>query len=122
MTITDYDRREKACPICNAHRLIFITDAPHLRPIGKSVQYRCKDCAIREAEIGNDPLEIVRHVERRALANAWEDDRASPHHANACRVGKGIRPERKVDEAPTRNLLPQTQPRVFRRARQETAA
>ena len=35
MTILDYDKREKKCPICNAARLIFITDAPKTRPIGE---------------------------------------------------------------------------------------
>jgi len=75
MTILDYDRREKRCPVCNKESLIFITDAPNLRPIGKTVQYRCKDCAIREAEVGSDPLYVIQHRERKHVPCAWKTNR-----------------------------------------------
>lgn len=75
MTVIDTDKREKACPECGAARLIFITYAPKLRPEGKSVQYRCRDCAIAEAAGAPDPLVVLQHGERRGLPEAWRNDR-----------------------------------------------
>lgn len=75
MTICDYDKRENKCPVCKTERLIFITDAPKIRPVGKSVQYRCKDCATEEATTAGDPIELVRHCERRHVPPAWNSDR-----------------------------------------------
>lgn len=86
MTILDYDKREPACPTCGAARLIFITDAPRIRPVGRSVQYRCKPCAIAEAEPAGDPIVVIRHCERRYLPPAWESEkRPDPAHLKAAR-------------------------------------
>lgn len=79
MTILDYDKREKSCPVCKEARLIFITDAPKIRPEGKTVLYRCKDCATKEAETAGDPLVVLSHPERSYLSGAWRrDQRATP--------------------------------------------
>ena len=76
MTVYDTDRREKTCPACGEGRLIFIVTAPKLWPVGDTVRYRCKDCAIAEAEAGGDPLTVFQHGERRGLQEAWRRDRA----------------------------------------------
>lgn len=70
MTILDFERGEKKCPVCNKARLLFITDAPKIRPAGKTVEYRCRDCAVREAKEASDPITM-----RQSVEPTWNADR-----------------------------------------------
>jgi hypothetical protein len=94
MTIADYDKREKQCPVCKEERLIFITYAPKIRPEGKTVLYRCKDCAIAEADAANDPIALMSHPERSHLSGAWKRD-----HRAAPKVPINTQPAAKVTRA-----------------------
>ncbi len=81
MTIYDVDKREKCCPSCKQERLIFIVTAPNLWPRGDDVRYRCKPCAIQEAEAAGEALAVFQHRERSHLAHAWKHERMpSPAH------------------------------------------
>ncbi len=75
MTVYDFDHRQKTCPVCRQARLIHIVTAPNLWPVGDTVRYRCKDCATAEAEAGGDPLDVIRHCQRRHVPPAWKNDR-----------------------------------------------
>jgi len=93
MTILDYDRLEKSCPRCGAKgRLIFITDAPEQRPVGATVQNRCKPCAIEEAQnVGEGPA-VRNTCEAQALGKAWRTETASPYHRFGMRPAPRARP------------------------------